>query len=54
LELLLLHTVSLDTSSSHDNMDNRTLKKMVAPDVTYQPLYIQYPELDVNFELKSG
>jgi len=32
----------------------RTLKELAAPDVTYQPLCIQYPELDADFELKSG
>jgi len=38
-----IRTVSLDTSSHSNNMDNKTLKELVAPDVTYQPLYIQYP-----------
>lgn len=33
---------------------DRTLKELVAPDVNYQPLVIQYPKLDVDFELKSN
>jgi len=49
------HIVGLDTCSSHsDNINNRTPKELVAPDVTYHPLCIQYPELDADFELKSG
>jgi hypothetical protein len=34
--------------------NNRTLKELAAPDVTYQPLGIQYPDTDMPFELKSG
>ena len=37
-----------------DNMANRTLKELAAPDVNYQPLAIQYLELEADFELKSG
>ena len=33
---------------------DRTLRQLAAPDVTQQPLCIQYPELNVAFELKSG
>jgi hypothetical protein len=33
--------------------NNRTLKELAAPDVTYQPLGIQYPDTDMHFELKS-
>jgi len=33
-------------------MDNKTLKELLAPNVTYQALCIQYPLLDVDFELK--
>ena len=36
------------------NPNNRTLKELAAPDVTYQPLCIEYPEVDGAFELKSG
>ncbi|XP_062119327.1 uncharacterized protein LOC133833085 [Humulus lupulus] len=32
----------------------RTLKELAAPNLDQQPLCIQYPPLDVNFELKSG
>ena len=34
--------------------NNKTLKELAAPDVTYQPLCIEYPDLDVDFELRSG
>lgn len=34
--------------------NNRTLKELAASDVTYQPLSIQYPDLDIPFELKYG
>ncbi|GAU52014.1 hypothetical protein TSUD_418260, partial [Trifolium subterraneum] len=34
--------------------NNRTLKELAAPDVTYQPLGIQYPDTNMPFELKSG
>ncbi|KAI9117912.1 hypothetical protein K1719_011054 [Acacia pycnantha] len=33
--------------------DHATLKELGAPDVNYQPLCIQYPNLAANFELKS-
>ncbi|KAI4305150.1 hypothetical protein L6164_028535 [Bauhinia variegata] len=36
------------------NRAERTLKELAAPDVTYQPLCIQYPALNADFELKSG
>ena len=32
----------------------RTLRELATPDVTQQPLCIEYPTLDVGFELKSG
>ncbi|KAJ9129674.1 hypothetical protein P3X46_035308 [Hevea brasiliensis] len=35
-------------------MAARTLKELVAPDLNQQPLCIQYPALNVAFELKSG
>ena len=34
--------------------DNRTLKELATPDLDQQPLCIQYPNLEVAFELKSG
>ncbi|KAK7359569.1 hypothetical protein VNO77_01530 [Canavalia gladiata] len=39
---------------SAKNMADRTLKELAAPDVAYQPLCIQYPDVDAPFELKSG
>jgi len=51
----IMYLLSLDTSSPcSDNIGNRTLKELAAPDVTCQPLCIQYPELDADFELKYG
>ena len=31
-----------------------TLKEIGAPDVVTQPLQVRYPDLDANFELKTG
>ena len=36
------------------NLHDRTLKKLVAYNVVYQPLCIDYPVLDALFELKYG
>ncbi|KAI9095651.1 hypothetical protein K1719_026211 [Acacia pycnantha] len=54
--------VFTDSSSNFANSDimageqenHHTLKELGAPDVNYQPLCIQYPNLAANFELKSG
>ncbi|KAK4381558.1 hypothetical protein Sango_2957300 [Sesamum angolense] len=32
----------------------RTINDMTSPDLNQQPLYIEYPDLEVNFELKSS
>ncbi|KAI9128603.1 hypothetical protein K1719_000086 [Acacia pycnantha] len=37
-----------------EHANHHTLKELGAPDVNYQPLCIQYPDLAANFELKSG
>ena len=37
-----------------NNVEDRTLKELAAPDIVYQPLCIQYPDLNANFELRSG
>ena len=34
--------------------NNRTLEELATPDLDQQPLCIQYPNLEVAFELKSG
>ena len=34
--------------------NNKTLKELVVPDLNQQPICIEYPTLDVAFELKSG
>ena len=39
---------------NHGHLDGRTIRELAAPNVHYQPLCIQYPQLQVNFELKSG
>jgi len=36
------------------NNNNRTFKELAAPDVNYQTLCIQYPEVEVPFVLKTG
>ena len=48
------HSSSVEHSENMANNMNRTLKELAAPDVRYQPLCIQYPDIDVAFELKSG
>ena len=42
------------TDNMDHNMHERTLTELVAPDVNYQALSIQYPKLDADFELKLG
>ncbi|XP_027338084.1 uncharacterized protein LOC113852022 [Abrus precatorius] len=37
-----------------NNQHKRTLKELAVSDVTYQPLGIQYPDVDAPFELKSS
>ncbi|KAI9109819.1 hypothetical protein K1719_018860 [Acacia pycnantha] len=65
-----VHSIDLsdcDSDSISDNLvstnsdimageqaNHHTLKELGAPDVNYQPLCIQYPDLAANFELKSG
>ena len=34
--------------------NNRTLKELATPNLDQKPLCIQYPNLEVAFELKSG
>ncbi|KAJ9147947.1 hypothetical protein P3X46_030059 [Hevea brasiliensis] len=48
--------LSSDSDSIFENetMAARTLKELAAPDLNQQPLCIQYPILNVTFELKSG
>ena len=35
------------------NPNNKTLKELDALDISYHPLYIEYPKVDGPFELKS-
>ncbi|XP_031247977.1 uncharacterized protein LOC116105709 [Pistacia vera] len=44
----------LDSKIEEEMVAGRTLKELAAPDFNQQPLCIQYPTLDVAFELKSG
>ncbi|KAI9126603.1 hypothetical protein K1719_002199 [Acacia pycnantha] len=39
---------------AEEQANRPTLKELAAPDVNYQTLCIQYPDLAANFELKSG
>ena len=34
--------------------NNQTFKELATPDLDQQPLCIQYPNLEIAFELKSG
>ncbi|XP_052171593.1 uncharacterized protein LOC127787571 [Diospyros lotus] len=43
-----------NNGNENGNDANRTIKELAAPDVHYQPLCIHYPQLEANFELKSG
>ena len=36
------------------NTENKSLKELAAPDLNHQPLCIDYPDLDISFELRSG
>ncbi|KAI9120098.1 hypothetical protein K1719_009067 [Acacia pycnantha] len=52
---LVVFTYSCSNFANSDVMaDHATLKELGAPDVNYQPLCIQYPNLAANFEIKSG
>jgi len=50
----LFELSSIHTVDNMANANNRTLKELAAPDVVFQPLCIQYPDVDIPFELKSG
>ncbi|KAI9116188.1 hypothetical protein K1719_013118 [Acacia pycnantha] len=55
---LVVFTDSCSNFANSDVMaerqaDHATLKELGAPDVNYQPLCIQYPDIAANFELKS-
>ncbi|XP_052177512.1 uncharacterized protein LOC127791570 [Diospyros lotus] len=39
---------------NNGNNANRSIRELAALDVHYQPLCIQYPQLEANFKLKSG
>ncbi|PIN01369.1 DNA-directed DNA polymerase [Handroanthus impetiginosus] len=47
-------TESSDSEQEGVMANERTLRELAAPDLTQQPLCIEYPQLDVPFELKSG
>lgn len=54
-----LHSFSLHTLFDSElvldnNMAERTLRKLVALDVNYNGLWIEYADVTVPFELKSG
>lgn len=41
-------------NQNQNKAEYRTIKELVAPDVHYQPICIDYLELDANFKLKYG
>ncbi|PIN01467.1 DNA-directed DNA polymerase [Handroanthus impetiginosus] len=43
-----------DSEQEETMANERTLRELAEPDLTQQPLCIEYPQLDVPFELKSG
>ncbi|PIN20442.1 hypothetical protein CDL12_06873 [Handroanthus impetiginosus] len=47
-------TESSDSEQEEVMANERTLRELATPDLTQQPLCIEYPQLDVPFELKSG
>ena len=40
--------------SQQEEMADKSLKELAAPDLNHQPLCIDYPDLDASFELRSG
>jgi hypothetical protein len=58
-----LSTVTLSTSNSESEreaeafeniVEHRTLRELATPNVNQQPLWIEFPNIDVAFELKFG
>nr|KYP36007.1 Copia protein [Cajanus cajan] len=49
-----LHSSQPENMGEHNGPRERTLREMAAPDFTYESLYIQYPEEDIPFVLKTG
>jgi hypothetical protein len=49
-----LHNLFDYEFSFDNNMVEQTLRQLAAPDVNYNALCIQYPDVVVPFELKSG
>ena len=43
-----------DKEELMENNNNKSLKELATPDLNYQPLCIEYPNLDASFELRSG
>jgi hypothetical protein len=50
----LRNLFDLDSEFVFNNMAEQTLRQLAAPDVNYNALCIQYPDVVVPFELKSG
>ena len=46
--------LSRESESEQEEMANKSLKELAAPDLNHQPLCIDYPDLDASFELRSG
>ena len=51
---ILRRTTSKSEQEKIENMANKSLKELAAPDLNHQPLCIDYPNLDTSFELRSG
>ena len=54
----IFHILRRNTSKSEqekiENMANKSLKELAAPDLNHQLLCIDYPDLDASFELRSS
>ena len=51
---ILRRTTSKSEQEKIENMVNKSLKELAAPDLNHQSLCIDYLDLDASFELRSG
>ena len=51
---ILRRTTNESEQEKIENMANKSLKELAAPDLNHQPLCIDYSDLDASFELRSG
>ena len=51
---ILRRTMSKSEQEKIENMADKSLKELAAPDLNHQPLCIDYSDLDASFKLRSG